>query len=117
MLYDFKTTIDGKDTIIQYSDDLTFGDVSNIMNQCFDIGLKNGSEPKINVDQEKLSVLLLLASIKKFPKELTYENIKNLNFKKEFLPLMKEITSKIPLNDFLLEYVETIYMVSPTQNS
>jgi len=88
---------------ISYEDDITFGDLEAILNQCLDMTQVN--EPKVNLPLYRQ--LILTAVITKAPfaiKEVA--SIRNLKASQAKI-IMKEVMKDYPLAKYLEEWVET----------
>ena len=88
---------------ISYEDDITFGDLEAILNQCLDMTQVN--EPKVNLPLYRQ--LILTAVITKAPfaiKEVA--SIRNLKASVA-KTIMKEVMKDYPLAKYLEEWVET----------
>jgi hypothetical protein len=93
---------DTKETV-SYEDDITFGELEAILNQCLDMTQVN--EPKVNLPLYRQ--LILTAVITKAPfaiKEVaSIRNLKSSVAK----TIMKEVMKDYPLAKYLEEWVET----------
>ena len=88
---------------ISYEDDITFGELEAILNQCLDMTQVN--EPKVNLPLYRQ--LILTAVITKAPfaiKEVA--SIRNLKASQAKI-IMKEVMKDYPLAKYLEEWVET----------
>lgn len=103
MIKSFKIDYNGVKEIIEYEDDITFGELENILNQCLDMTKVN--EPKVNLPLYRQ--LILTTVITKAPFELkevaSIRNLKASVAKK----IMKEVMKDYPLAKYLEEWVET----------
>ena len=93
---------DTKETV-SYEDDITFGDLEAILNQCLDMTQVN--EPKVNLPLYRQ--LILTAVITKAPfaiKEVA--SVRNLKSSQAKI-IMKEVMKDYPLAKYLEEWVET----------
>ena len=93
---------DTKETV-SYEDDITFGELEAILNQCLDMTQVN--EPKVNLPLYRQ--LILTAVITKAPfaiKEVA--SIRNLKASQAKI-IMKEVMKDYPLAKYLEEWVET----------
>ena len=61
----FKITYEGKKEIIEYEDDLTFGEMESILNSCVD--LTDVSKPKVNLPEYRMQILLRVLRKAPFP--------------------------------------------------
>ena len=103
MIKSFKIDYNGVKEPIEYEDDITFGELENILNQCLDMTKVN--EPKVNLPLYRQ--LILTTVITKAPFELkevaSIRNLKASVAKK----IMKEVMKDYPLAKYLEEWVET----------
>ena len=99
----FKVKIDGTSETIEYEDDITFGELENILNKCLD--LSNVQKPEVNIPLYRQ--LILTTVIKKAPFEVgeiaAIRNLKSSVAKK----IMEEVMRDYPLAKYLEEWVET----------
>ena len=99
----FKVKIDGTPETIEYEDDITFGELENILNKCLD--LSNVQKPEVNIPLYRQ--LILTTVIKKAPFEVgeiaAIRNLKSSVAKK----IMEEVMKDYPLAKYLEEWVET----------
>ena len=88
---------------VSYEDDITFGELEAILNQCLDMTQVN--EPKVNLPLYRQ--LILTAVITKAPfKVKEVASIRNLN-SSVAKTIMKEVMKDYPLAKYLEEWVET----------
>ena len=88
---------------VSYEDDITFGDLEAILNQCLDMTQVN--EPKVNLPLYRQ--LILTAVITKAPfKVKEVASIRNLKASEAKI-IMKEVMKDYPLAKYLEEWVET----------
>ena len=103
MIKSFKIDYNGIEEPIEYEDDITFGELEAILNQCLDMTKVN--EPKVNLPLYRQ--LILTTVITKAPFELkevaSIRNLKASVAKK----IMKEVMKDYPLAKYLEEWVET----------
>ena len=93
---------DTKETV-SYEDDITFGELEAILNQCLDMTQVN--EPKVNLPLYRQ--LILTAVITKAPfKVKEVASIRNLKASQAKI-IMKEVMKDYPLAKYLEEWVET----------
>ena len=93
---------DTKETV-SYEDDITFGELEAILNQCLDMTQVN--EPKVNLPLYRQ--LILTAVITKAPfKVKEVASIRNLKASVA-KTIMKEVMRDYPLAKYLEEWVET----------
>ncbi len=110
-LKEFEIDFDGKKEIIQYEDDLTFGELEAIVSSSVD--LSDVTKPKVNIPNYRQSVLLKV--IRKAPFQLgSAASIRNLK-----ASVAKQIISGVmkdyPLAKFLEDWMTT-FMGSEKQN-
>ncbi len=103
MIKSFKIDYNGVEEPIEYEDDITFGELESILNQCLDMTEVN--KPKVNLPLYRQ--LILTSVITKAPFELkevaSIRNLKASVAKK----IMKEVMKDYPLAKYLEEWVET----------
>ena len=102
-LKSFDIKINDKPETIEYEDDITFGELENILNKTLDMSEVN--KPKVNIPLYRQ--LILTAVITKAPfKTKDISEIRNLksSVAKE---IMKEVMKDYPLAKYLEEWVET----------
>ena len=88
---------------VEYEDDITFGELEAILNQCLDMTQVN--EPKVNLPLYRQ--LILTAVITKAPfKVKEVASIRNLKASVAKI-IMKEVMKDYPLAKYLEEWVET----------
>tara|TARA_R110000803_G_scaffold155876_1_gene220442 strand:+ start:2958 stop:3365 length:408 start_codon:yes stop_codon:yes gene_type:complete len=111
MIKSFKIDYNGIEEPVEYEDDITFGELEAILNQCLDMTKVN--EPKVNLPLYRQ--LILTTVITKAPFELkevaSIRNLKASVAKK----IMKEVMKDYPLAKYLEEWVET-FVGEDTQN-
>jgi len=111
MIKSFKIDYNGIEEPIEYEDDITFGELESILNQCLDMTKIN--EPKVNLPLYRQ--LILTTVITKAPFELkevaSIRNLKASVAKK----IMTEVMKDYPLAKYLEEWVET-FVGEDTQN-
>ena len=103
MIKSFKIDYNGIEEPVEYEDDITFGELEAILNQCLDMTKVN--EPKVNLPLYRQ--LILTAVITKAPfavKEVA--SIRNLRASVA-KTIMKEVMKDYPLAKYLEEWVET----------
>jgi hypothetical protein len=88
---------------VEYEDDITFGELEAILNQCLDMTQVN--EPKVNLPLYRQ--LILTAVITKAPFKIKeVASIRNLKASVA-KTIMKEVMKDYPLAKYLEEWVET----------
>ena len=99
----FNVDIEGTSQTIEYEDDITFGELENILNKCLD--LSDVQKPKVNIPLYRQ--LILTTVIKKAPFDIgdlsAIRNLKASTAKK----IMEEVMKDYPLSKYLEEWVET----------
>ena len=99
----FNVDIEGTSQTIEYEDDITFGELENILNKCLD--LSDVQKPKVNIPLYRQ--LILTTVIKKAPFDIgdlsAIRNLKASTAKK----IMEEVMKAYPLAKYLEEWVET----------
>lgn len=94
---------EGKRETIEYEDDITFGELENILNKCMDLSKVN--DPKVNIPLYRQ--LITTTVITKAPFQIkditTIRNLKASVAKQ----LMVEVMKTYPLLKYLEEWVET----------
>ena len=88
---------------VEYEDDITFGELEAILNQCLDMTQVN--EPKVNLPLYRQ--LILTAVITKAP--FTIKEVASIRNLKSSVAktIMKEVMKDYPLAKYLEEWVET----------
>ena len=103
MIKSFTIDYEGVKEQVQYEDDITFGELEGILNQCLDMTKVN--EPQVNLPLYR--ELILTTVIVKAPFETrdtaAIKNLKSSVAKK----IMKEVMKDYPLAKYLEEWVET----------
>ena len=103
MIKSFTIDYEGAKEQVQYEDDITFGELEGILNQCLDMTKVN--EPQVNLPLYR--ELILTTVIVKAPFETrdtaAIKNLKSSVAKK----IMKEVMKDYPLAKYLEEWVET----------
>jgi|TARA_R110000824_G_scaffold27969_1_gene94336 hypothetical protein len=103
MIKSFIIDYNGAKESIEYEDDITFGALENILNQCLDMTEFN--KPKVNLPLYRQ--LILTTVITKAPFEVkdtaAIRNLKSSTAK----IIMMEVMKDYPLAKFLEEWVET----------
>lgn len=103
MIKSFEIDWKGAKEIVEYEDDITFGELEAILNQCLDMTQVN--EPKVNLPLYRQ--LILTTVITKAPFELKeVASIRNLKASVA-KTIMKEVMKDYPLAKYLGEWVES----------
>ena len=99
----FEIKYEGKKEIIEYEDDLTFGELEAILDQCLD--LSDVTKPKVNLPQYRQSILL--KTVKKAPFEVgSLPSLRNLKTS-VVEQVLKGVLKDYPLVTFLEGWVRT----------
>ena len=99
----FEIDWDNTKEIIEYEDDITFGELENILNKCLDMTKVN--EPKVNLPLYRQ--LILTTVLRKAPFEIKdVAAIRNLKASQAKI-IMGEVMKDYPLAKYLEEWVET----------
>ena len=110
-LKSFTIPWEGAQETIEYEDDITFGELENILNKCLD--LTDITKPKVNIPLYRQ--LILSAVIKKAPFEVNDTgSIRNLKASTAKI-IMKGVMKDYPLVKHLGAWVET-FTGLPTSN-
>ena len=100
--FDVPWTDNTKQTI-EYEDDITFGELENILNKCLDMSEIN--KPKVNLPLYRQMILTTV--IRKAPFEMKdVASIRNLKASTAKI-IMTEVMKDYPLAKYLEEWVET----------
>ena len=103
MIKSFKIDYNGVKEPIEYEDDITFGELEGILNQCLDV--TQIQDPKVNLPLYR--ELILTTVLRKAPFEVrdvaAIKNLPSSVAKK----IMKEVMKDYPLAKYLEEWVET----------
>ena len=102
-LKQFKVKIGTKKEIIEYEDDLTFGEIESILSR--NIDLSDPSKPKVNIPQYRMDVLCKVIKTAPFKTgdAVTIRNLKSATVNEIISGVMKDY----PLGKFLQEWVMT----------
>jgi len=99
----FEIDYEGGKEFIEYEDDLTFGELEAILNECLD--LSDVTKPKVNLPKYRQSILL--KTVKKAPFEVgnlpTLRNLKTSVVNQ----VLKGVLKDYPLVRFLEDWVRT----------
>ena len=99
----FEINYEGGKETIEYEDDLTFGELEAILNQCLD--LSDVTKPKVNLPQYRQSILL--KTVKKAPFEIgSLPALRNLRTS-VVNQVLKGVLKDYPLVTFLEDWVRT----------
>jgi len=98
----FEIDYEGKKETIEYEDDLAFGELEAILNQCLD--LSDVTKPKVNLPQYRQSILLKAVVGAPFTVDLpTLRNLKTSVVNQ----VLKGVLKDFPLVRFLEDWVGT----------
>jgi len=107
----FEIDWEGKKEVIEYEDDLTFGELESVINNCVD--LTDVTKPKVNIPNYRQTILLKV--IRKAPFEMgspaALRNMKASTAKQIIAGVMVDY----PLAKFLEDWMVT-FMGSTTEN-
>ena len=98
----FEIDYEGKKEIVEYEDDLAFGELEAILNQCLD--LSDVTKPKVNLPQYRQSILL--KAVEKAPFNVDLPTIRNLRTS-VVNQVLKGVLKDFPLVKFLEDWVGT----------
>ena len=107
-----------KKEIMEYEDDLTFGELENIVNQSID--LSDVSKPKVNIPKYRMAVLTKVMRKAPFPvnDEVAIRNLKAKTAKQIISEVMKDYPLMRFLEDWMVTFVGTQTVVSlPTEST
>jgi len=99
----FECKISGKLEVIEYEDDLSFGELENIINQSVD--LADVTKPKVNLPSYRMNVLTKVLRKAPFPINDAVA-IRNLRAK-EAKKIISEVMKDYPLMRFLEDWMVT----------
>ena len=94
---------DGEKATIEYEDDLTFGELENIINQSID--LTDVSKPKVNIPAYRRNILTKV--ITKAPFRTGDINVINGLKSKQTKKIISEVMKDYPLMQFLEDWMVT----------
>jgi len=99
----FEIDMDGKKEVIEYEDDLTFGELENVINQSVD--LTDVTKPKVNIPKYRMNILTTVLRKAPFPIN-NVGAIKNLKAKVA-KQIISEVMKDYPLMRFLEDWMVT----------
>ena len=99
----FEVDMDGKKEVIEYEDDLTFGELENVVNQSVD--LSDITKPKVNLPKYRMNILTSVLRKAPFPIRDSGA-IKNLKAKVA-KQIISEVMKDYPLMRFLEDWMVT----------
>jgi len=108
----FKIKVDGKKEIIEYEDDLTFGELENVVNESVD--LSDVTKPKVNLPKYRINILTTVLRKAPFPTN-DAGAIRNLKAK-VVKQIISEVMKDYPLMRFLEDWMVT-FVGTPDQTS
>ena len=103
----FEIKIAGKTEIIEYEDDLTFGELENIINQSVD--LTDVQKPKVNIPAYRMNILTKVLRKAPFPinDAVSIRNLKAGEAKQIISEVMKDYPLMRFLEDWMVTFVGT----------
>ena len=105
-----------KKEVMEYEDDLTFGELENIVNQSID--LSDVSKPKVNIPKYRMNILTKVIRKAPFPinDAVAIRNLKARTAKQIISEVMKDYPLMRFLEDWMVTFVGTQTAVSlPTE--
>ena len=99
----FEIDWEGKKEVIEYEDDLTFGELENIVNQSVD--LTDVAKPKVNIPKYRMNILTKVLRKAPFPID-SPEAIRGLKAKTA-KQIISEVMKDYPLMRFLEDWMVT----------
>ena len=107
VLKTFEIDFNGKKETIEYEDDLTFGELENIINQSVD--LSDVTKPKVNIPKYRMNVLTKVIKKAPFPTndEVAIRNLKAGQAKVIIGEVMKDYPLMRFLEDWMVTFVGT----------
>ena len=114
----FKIDWEGKKEVIEYEDELTFGELENIVNQSVD--LTDVAKPKVNIPKYRMNILTKVIRIAPFPinDEVAIRNLKAKQAKSIISEVMKDYPLMRFLEDWMVTFVGTQDLTSlPTEST
>ena len=107
-----------KKEIMEYEDDLTFGELENIVDQSID--LSDVSKPKVNIPKYRMAILTKVLRKAPFPTNdaNAIRNLKNKVVKQIISEVMKDYPLMRFLEDWMVTFVGTPEAMSlPTEST
>ena len=114
----FEVKISGKTEIIEYEDDLTFGELENIINHSVD--LSDVQKPKVNIPAYRMNILTKVIRKAPFPinDAVAIRNLKAGEAKQIISEVMKDYPLMQFLEDWMVTFVGTPETTStPTEST
>ena len=99
----FEIDMNGKKEVIEYEDDLTFGELENVVNQSVD--LSDITKPKVNLPKYRMNILTTVLRKAPFPMN-DAGAIRNLKAKVA-KQIISEVMKDYPLMRFLEDWMVT----------
>ena len=118
VLKSFEIDWEGKKEMIEYEDDLTFGELENIVNQSVD--LSDVAKPKVNIPKYRINILTKVIKKAPFPTNdiVAIRNLKSKVAKGIISEVMKDYPLMRFLEDWMVTFVGTQGAVSlPTEST
>ena len=108
----FEINWENKKEVVEYEDDLTFGELENIVNQSVD--LSDVTKPKVNIPKYRMAVLTKVIRKAPFPvnDEVAIRNLKSGMAKQIISEVMKDYPLMRFLEDWMVTFVGTQGAVS-----
>lgn len=103
MLKSFEIDYNGQKETIEYEDDITFGELENILSKCLDLTEVN--KPKVNIPLYRQMICTTVIKKAPFPTK-DISAIRNLKAS-QAKQIMQEVMGTYPLMKYLEEWVET----------
>ena len=113
----FKITIDGKKEIIEYEDDLTFGELEAIV--IISVDLSDVTKPKVDLPKYRMNILTKALRKAPFPIDdaTAIRNLKAKTAKKIISEVMKDYPLMRFLEDWMVTFGGTLEATSsPTES-
>ena len=114
----FEIDWEGKKEVIEYEDDLTFGELENIVNQSVD--LSDVTKPKVNIPAYRMNILTKVLRKAPFPinDAVAIRNLKAGEAKQIISEVMKDYPLMQFLEDWMVTFVGTPEATStPTEST
>ena len=103
----FEIDIEGKKEVIEYEDDLTFGELENVVNKSVD--LSDVTKPKVNLPQYRMNILTTVLRKAPFPMHdpNAIKGLKATVAKQIISEVMKDYPLMRFLEDWMVTFVGT----------
>ena len=102
-----KIKYEGEDSVVEFSDSLTFGDVEDLVGQAVD--LSDVTKPKVDLKQYRMQ--LLTKVITKAPFKIHDSTTIELMDRKIIQKILKEVLIYHPLADYIEDWMDTFQPV------